>query len=103
MTLFFSVATIWGLNNYLYKEKAFEDSAETIGKVTRLQNSKGVRVSLYPLIYYDYQVNRQKFDGSQKSEQGLDPKIGDCITITYSRTDPNVSRINFKAGVVRCE
>ncbi|GAA4303124.1 hypothetical protein GCM10023183_15430 [Nibribacter koreensis] len=103
MTVFFSAVTIWGVNNYLYKEKAFEDSAETTGIVTYLQNSKGVRVSLYSYIRYDYQVDGQKFEGSQKSEEGLNPIIGDCIKITYSITDPIVSKINFSAGVVKCE
>ncbi len=103
MTVFFSAALIWGVNNYLYKEKAFKDSAETTGKVTFLQNSKGVRVSLYPLIHYDYQVNGQKYEASQKSQDGLNPNIGECIKITYSRIDPSVSKINFKAGVVSCK
>ncbi len=103
MTVFFSAVTIWGVKNYLYKEKAFEDSGETTGTVTYLQNSKGVRVSLYPYIRYEYQVYGQKFKGSQKSEEELNPKIGDCIKITYSITDPNVSKINFSAGIVKCE
>jgi hypothetical protein len=103
LTVFFTVLATWGVNNYLYKQKAFEDSANTVAKVTYLRNSKGKRVSLYPFITYEFYVNGMRIEGNQKAEQGLEPKIGDCISITYSNQDPEVSRIDFEKGIVPCD
>ncbi len=103
MMLFFTVAIIWGVNNYLYRQKVMEEPGYAKGVVTYLRNSKGVRVSLYPFITYKFTVDGKQLEGNQKAEEGLYPSIGDCIEIIYSRQDPEVSAINFKRGIIPCQ
>ena len=102
MTVFFTAATIWAINSYIYKQKAFSSSSYVTAQVTYLLNSSGIRVSLNPTVIYKYTVDGKVYSGREPAADGFSPEIGDCIIVKYSIEDPNVSEMSMRDGVVSC-
>jgi hypothetical protein len=103
MTIFFTGLGIWGIKGFFYRKEALQEASFTKAKVTYLENSKGTRLSAYPIITYRFDIRGISYKGYQQGVDDYFPSIGDCIEIIYSRQDPKVSEINFKRGIVPCE
>ena len=102
MTIFFITITIWGINSYIYQQKAIKSSSYATAKVTYLMNSLGTRVSLHPVVLYEYTFNGKVYKGREPAADGFSPKIGDCIIVKHSIDDPNVSEMSMRDGIVNC-
>ena len=95
-----SVLIILCLHSYFDKKERMLNYSTTQGKVIWLGLPSGIRTGPREVecrYYVDGRPHQQTF------ERKLDQlKIGDCLEIKYSLTDPDVSEINYEKGAFLC-